>query len=100
MQWSMDIRWNETAALWGALDPHNDILYLYSEHSQSQAQPAVHAQGILSRGRWIPGVIDLAAIATGIDRWRLLQIYRDVGLDLVVAENSEQSGVLEVLQRM
>jgi predicted phage terminase large subunit-like protein len=96
----MDIRWNETAALWGALDPHNDILYLYSEHSQKQAQPAVHAQGILSRGRWIPGVIDLAAIASGIDRWRLLQIYRDVGLDLVVAENSEQSGVLEVLQRM
>ena len=56
----MDVRWNETAALWGALDPETDILYVYSEHSQSQAQPAVHAQGILSRGRWIPGVIDLA----------------------------------------
>jgi predicted phage terminase large subunit-like protein len=97
----MDIRLNETVALWGALDPLADILYLYSEHVQGQAQPAVHAQGILSRGRWIPGVIDL--VATGrseSDRWRLLRIYQDLRLDLVVAENSEQSGIYEVFQRM
>jgi predicted phage terminase large subunit-like protein len=97
----MDIRWNQAAALWGALDPATDILYLYSEHSQGQAQPAVHAQGILSRGSWIPGVIDVVPIGTSeSDRWRLLKIYQDFGLDLRVAENSEQSGIHEVLQRM
>jgi predicted phage terminase large subunit-like protein len=97
----MDIRWNEAAALWGALDPGSDILYLYSEHSQGQAPPAVQAQGILSRGGWIPGVIDVVSIGTSEgDRWRLLKIYRDLKLDLRVAENSEQSGIYEVIQRM
>jgi predicted phage terminase large subunit-like protein len=79
----MDIRLNETTALWGALDPLTDILYLYSEHSQCQTQPAVHAQGILSRGPWIPGVIDVVPIGTSeSDRWRLLKIYQDLKLDL------------------
>src|SRR6266851_3817695 len=31
----MDVRWNGTAALWGALDPQSGALYIYSEHYQS-----------------------------------------------------------------
>jgi predicted phage terminase large subunit-like protein len=79
----MDIRWNRTAALWGARNPQTGILYLYSEHYQGNAQPAVHAQGILSRGRWIPGVIDLVADSwSQSDSRRLLQGYQELGLDL------------------
>jgi len=54
----MDVRLTETAALWGAFDPTADILYVYSEHCQSSAEPAIHAHGIGSRGKWIPGLLD------------------------------------------
>src|SRR5260370_602206 len=43
----MDVRFNEISALWVALDPQTGILY---EHHQSSAEPAIHAQGIRSRG--------------------------------------------------
>ena len=96
----MDIRRNETAVLWATWDSATDILYLYSERC-GNAQPAVHAQGILSHGKWIAGVTDLVAPGRSeSDRWRLLQIYRDLGLDLQVAENCEESGIYEVLQRI
>ena len=61
----------------------------------------MHAQGILSRGEWIPGFIDEAALSTSKSyRWRLLKIYGDVGLKLELVRNAEQSGIHEVLQRM
>jgi hypothetical protein len=61
----------------------------------------VHAQGILSRGRWIPGVIDLMADGRSqSDSRRLLHGCRELGLDLEAAENSEQSGIYEVWQAM
>jgi predicted phage terminase large subunit-like protein len=97
----MDVRIHETAALWAALDPQTQILYLYSEHCQSVSEPAVHAQGILSRGKWIPGLIDPAANGRSeSDGFNLMRIYQDLGLDLDTVEDSEQSGVCEVLQRM
>ena len=88
-------------ALWGALDPQTDILYLYSEHNQNNAEPAIHAQGIRSRGKWIPGLIDPTANGRSqSDGWNPLEIYQDLGLTLEPVEDSEQSGVCEVLQRM
>ena len=97
----MDVRWNGTAALWGARDPQTGVVYLYREYYQGNAQPAVHAQGILFRGRWIPGVIDLVADGRShSDSRRLLQDYQELGLDVEAAENSEQSGINEVWQAM
>lgn len=57
----MDARPTETAALWGAFDPEADILYVYSEHHQISAEPAIHAHGIGSRGKWIRGLLDPTA---------------------------------------
>jgi Terminase RNaseH-like domain len=51
----MDARLTETAAILGAFDPTADILYVYSEHCQSSAEPAIHAHAIGSLGKWIPG---------------------------------------------
>ena len=97
----MDIRWNGTAALWGALDRQSDIVYVYSEHYQSDGQPSVHAQGILSRGGWIPGVIELMTNGRNQnDGWRLLEMYKKLGLKLESAASSEESGIYEVWQRM
>ena len=97
----MDPRPTETAALWGAFDPTADILYVYSEHYQSGAEPAMHAHGIGSRGKWIPGLLDPKANGRSpSDGFNLMRIYQELGLNLDMAMDSEQSGVPEVLQRM
>src|ERR1039457_4248546 len=97
----MDVRVTETAALWGACDPQTDTLYVYSEHCQSGAEAAIHALGIGSRGKWIPGLLDPTANGRSqSDGFNLMRIYKELGLDLDVAMDSEQSGVCEVLQRM
>ena len=98
---ALDVGWNRTACLWGALDRESDILYLYSEHYMGQAEPVIHAQSIKARGEWIPGVIDPAARGRGQkDGSQLMQDYIDLGLDLETAFNGVESGIYEVWQRM
>lgn len=99
--YGMDVGWNRTAAVWSAHDTEADVLYLYSEHYRGQAEPAVHAQGIRARGEWIPGVIDPASRGRSqTDGHNLLSLYRDLGLKLVVANNSVESGLYEVWTRL
>lgn len=96
-----DVGWNRTAALWGAIDRESDIVYLYSEHYRGQAEPAIHAEAIKSRGSWVPGVIDPASRGrTQVDGLQLLQMYKDLGLDLDIAQNGVESGLYEVWQRL
>lgn len=97
----MDVGWNRTAAGWYAMDRDNDVLYKTGEHYRGEAEPAVHAQAIRSRGAWIPGVIDPASRGRGQkDGNQLFQNYIDLGLDLQPAFNGVESGILEVWQRM
>lgn len=99
--YGMDVGWNRTAAIFGALDRDNDILYLYSEYYRGQAEPSVHADAIKSRGAWMPGVIDPASRGRGQkDGEQLLHIYHDLGLTVVPANNAVESGIYEVYQRL
>jgi hypothetical protein len=100
--YALDVGWNRTAAVWGALDPNTDILYLYSEHYRGEAEPPVHAAAIRARGTWIPGVIDPAARGRGQkDGTRLIYDYQQLGLDtLSVSENALEAGIYEVWTRM
>ena len=87
--YALDVGWNRTAALWGAWDRQSDIVYLWSEYAKGQAEPAIHAQAVRSRGVWIPGVIDPAARGRGQkDGEQLLLVYRELGLELAPADNS------------
>jgi hypothetical protein len=97
----MDVGWSKTACLHGALSRDNDTLYLYSEYYRGEAEPIVHAAAIKARGAWIPGAIDPAARGRNqIDGRNLLQMYRDLGLDLVEANNAVEAGLYQVLMRM
>lgn len=97
----MDVGWNRTAAAWFAVDREGDKIYLYSEHYRSQAEPSVHADGIKARESWIPGVIDPASRGRGqSDGLQLLQIYKDLGLDIEIADNGVEAGIYKVWQRM
>lgn len=99
--YAADVGWNRTAALWGAIDPETDILYLYSEHYRGAAEPAVHAEAIKGRGSWIPGVIDPAARGRSQDDGEsLLNQYRALGLNLIPADNRVESGIYAVWTRL
>lgn len=99
--YGMDVGWNRTCGIWGALDEKSDILYLYSEHYQGQEQPNVQAAAIRARGVELNGVIDPAARGRGQrDGEQLMQNYIDLGLKISVADNGVEAGVFNVYQRL
>ena len=98
---ALDVGWNRTAAIWGAHDRDSDILYMYSEHYRSHAEPSVHAEAIKGRGKWIPGCIDPAARGRSQrDGEQLMQQYVDLGLPLTTAINAKEAGIYNVWQRL
>jgi len=97
--YGLDVGWNKTAAVWGARDNETGVIYLYSEHYAGKAQPVIHADGIKSRGSWIPGVIDPAACGSSqIDGTQIIELYRRCGLNLSPAENTVEAGIYETWQ--
>lgn len=90
---ALDVGWNRTAALWGALDPKTDVLYLYDEHYVAEENPSTHANAIKGygvksnyRADWIPGVCDPAARGRNQkDGTKLIEDYRALGLKVDAA---------------
>lgn len=99
--YGLDVGWNRTAAVWGAYDQDSDTLYITHEYERSMAEPSVHSGAIRLRGAWIPGVVDPASRGRGQkDGEQLFQSYRDLGLDLHIANNAVETGLFTVFQRM
>jgi hypothetical protein len=99
--YALDVGWNKTAVIWGALDPETDILYLYAEHYRGQAEPPIHAEAIRARGLWIPGVVDPASMGSSqVDGEQLLSTYRSLGLTLTKANNAVEDGLYQVWMRL
>lgn len=98
---ALDTGWNRTAAVWGARNPDTAVIYLYSEHYQGQGEPASHADAIRGRGAWVPGVIDPSCLGSSqVDGRAMIDIYRNLGLDLTPAVNAVEAGIAEVWQLM
>lgn len=98
--YGLDVGWNRTAAIFGAIDRETDTLYVYSEHYQGDEQPAVHASAIKARGP-LPGAIDPASRGRSqVDGRQLIQLYREQGLDLVEARNAVEAGLFESWERL
>lgn len=92
--YALDVGWNRTAALWAAIDPDTDTIYIHDEHYMGEQVPPVHAAAIRGRGEWIPGVIDPASRGRSqIDGLNLFQIYKELGLKLDKANNEVESGI-------
>lgn len=99
--YGLDVGWKCTAAIWGAWDRDNDIIYAYSEHFRGHAEPAVHATAIKARGSWIKGAIDPASRGRSqVDGKQVLEKYEQNGLKLEMAVNAVEAGLLEVYQRL
>lgn len=97
--WALDTALSGvTAALWGALDVESQTVYITSEYKRSQAETAVHVAAIKARGAWMPGVGDAAAVADA-DRTQFVQLYREAGLDLTIADKAVEAGIQDVYDR-
>lgn len=95
--YGLDVGWNRTAAIWAALCPDDNRIYLYSEHYVGAEKPPVHASAIKARGEWVFGAIDPRSDSRSqADGNSLLQLYIDEGLHLVPADNSVESGIYKV----
>ncbi len=97
--YGLDVGWNRTAAIFGAVDRETDTVYIYSEHSQGEGEPAVHAAAIKARGN-LPGAIDPASRGRSqIDGRQLIQLYREQGLELTEAANAVEAGIFTTWER-
>lgn len=99
--YGLDVGWNKTACVWGALDRDNDVLYLTDEYYRGEVPISVHADAIKARGEWIPGAIDPASSGSSVtDGEKAIAGYRARGLNLVFADNTVEAGIQEVFDRM
>lgn len=99
--YGLDVGWNRTAAIFGAKDLETGIIYLYAEYYRGQAEPVVHTEAIKGFGEWIPGVVDPAANGRGQkDGSKLFEEYCDAGLDLSLAVNALEAGLLKCYRMM
>jgi phage terminase large subunit-like protein len=105
--YGFDSSYRGSAAIWGAYDQTRDVWYVYDEFFRdgqgTDSWTSVVALGIRSKphGKWIRGVIDPAAekAINQSDSRFLLEIYRDMGLDLEPANNALEFGLTEILYR-
>lgn len=98
---ALDVGWNRTAAVWGALDTATDTIYIYDEHYMGREMPPVHAYAIKSRGDWIHGVIDPASRGRSqIDGQAIRNNYKELGLILFDAKNEVEAGIQNSYQRL
>lgn len=99
--YALDVGWKRTAALWGAYDREAETWFLYSAYYRGHAEPSVHAAAIRARGTWIPGCIDPAARGRSQDDGKkLTDSYRDLGLELYLADHAVEVGIFDVYQRL
>lgn len=102
--YGMDVGWNFTAVLFGALDVDQDIMYVYDAYKRKQAEPEIHAAAITKRypqGCKLPGAIDPASRGRSqVDGKNLLHLYRKEGLRLVPADNAREAGIQQVWSRL
>lgn len=90
----------KTAATWMAHDRDTDVIYLYAEYYRENTEPGVHAVSIKGNGA-VPIYCDPAANQSSqIDGRKILQMYRELGLDMHKADNAVESGVLKTYNRL
>lgn len=100
--YAVDVGWHRTAAVFLALNPDDDVIYVYSEYYGTKQEPEIHAARINKiANNWIPGVIDPAANQRSkVSGEQLIRIYNKLGLKLRPADNTIEAGINEVWSRL
>ena len=100
----MDFGWHNTAVVFIALDPDNQIAYLYGEYLAGHLTPDKHTYNLMKQGvDWMPGAYDGAGeSATQDDGENLVELYRKAGIKnwIPADKKSVGKGIFTVLQMM
>jgi Terminase RNaseH-like domain len=96
--YGFDTGWNRTAGIFLARDPDSGGWVAYKEYYRGKVDPAIHVRGLKQLGAdWMTGVIDPAARGQrGLAGEKLLDVYRDMGLNLELADNAVGAGITMV----
>lgn len=97
--YAMKVEPGVTSVLWGAYDKDQDILYITTEHVRTNAEPAINAQAIVARGKWVPGIIE--SDETRLEaRQEMAAVYWAHELSVVLADRAFGAGVQDVAGRI
>lgn len=98
--YGFDVGWNNTASVWLAHDVETDTVYVTHDYKKGQAEPAIHAAAIKAKGNY-PGVIDPASRGRSQkDGEQLINLYKEQGLNLFLADNTVEAGIFDVYERL
>lgn len=97
--WALDHGWDNFACVWGAVDGDTQIVHIYAGVKMACAEPAMQAHMVKSRGAWIPGVGDAAALNVK-DGQKIIDIYRKAGLNITLPDKSVEAGIWDVWELM
>lgn len=98
---ALDVGWNRTAAVWAAHDRETGCVYLYDELYKAKTEPSQIVYSIHTRGKWVPFVVDPAARGRSQkDGGALIDVYRDLGLDLEPADNAVEAGIYKTWEML
>lgn len=98
----LDPGWHNTGAIFGALDPDTDTLYIYADYKRGQAEVLVHAEAVKSKSKWAdaPVIFDYAGMGGRAEEETTRNLYRKYGLKLINADKSVMAGISSVWERM
>lgn len=100
--YGMDTGHVATAALWAAINPDTNVIYLYAEYKEGQQPPAVHSEAIkkISQFKQMWGIVDChSQNRVGAYGTQDYKIYEDLGLNLIPSDGSAgvvEAGILDV----
>lgn len=105
----IDFGWNHNfAAVWLAIDPDTDTIYVYDCYTVKEQTPIQHSMVMLTKGKWIP----VAWPHDGLQHDKgsgvaLHQQYKSAGVNMLGQKatfpdgsNSVEAGLIEMLDRM
>ena len=101
--YGMDFGWtNPTALVFCAINPENDVIYVYDEYKESKRTPHTHKEFLRSKGvESIWGAYDPSGDnRSAHEGEQLSRIYKDLGFKLRAADNAKEAGIQKVLQRL
>jgi phage terminase large subunit-like protein len=100
--YGLDFGWKNTAAIFTAYDIDSDVVYIYDTYKQGEKEIFYHSSVLKRKGaNWMPGVCDPAGQSSSQkDGENLIDMYMLDGLNLTKADNSVDSGIMEVYQRL
>jgi hypothetical protein len=97
---AMYVEGQNVRCLWAAHDVDADILYFTTEYARDFAEPGIHAQAVIARGRWIPGTFDCDI--TNLRQFdELMRLYHGHGIAiLAAADRAVDAGIGDLQQRL